>query len=264
MDGSTVGGTEFPNGSDNDSRYYQIGTTLYMNKKEICGLNCIEFSPSATTHGGYLDFHFNNSTADYTSRIIEETSGRLKFDTPAGLQTNGGIYVSAYGSRPGQFIAAAGDYSFMIRNDGNATYFLLTNKGDPTGSWNNLRPIQIANATGNVVSGTTIYAPTFQISSDRRLKSNLVELTDCLERIEKLTGYSYNLNSCDRRRAGLIAQDVEAVLPEAVSENPDGFKTVDYSDVTAMIINAIKQLSAEVADLKSQLQTVANQNKLSV
>lgn len=61
---------------------------------------------------------------------------------------SGFISTSANGYR-----IACGNYGFFIRNDGGATYFMFTNSGDPYGSWNDLRPITINNATGNVGMG---------------------------------------------------------------------------------------------------------------
>jgi hypothetical protein len=52
------------------------------------------------------------------------------------------------------------------------------------------------------------------------------------------------------RKAGFIAQEVEKVLPEVVSENDEGIKSVAYGNITALIVEAIKELKDEVNDLK--------------
>lgn len=79
-----------------------------------------------------------------TIRVIStiDREGRL---TASG-EVRGGLN-NGYG----QFRAAEGNYGFLIRNDGGYTYFMLTNSGDAYGSWNNLRPITIENANGNVI-----------------------------------------------------------------------------------------------------------------
>lgn len=109
-----------------------------------------------------------------------------------------------------------------------------------------------------------MYAFNFQITSDRRLKTNIKPIEDSLSKVNNLTGCTFNMNGIESEQGGLIAQDVEAVLLQAVSTNTEGYKTISYSAVVALLTNAVKQLSAEVADLKSQLQTVAKQNELSV
>lgn len=61
-----------------------------------------------------------------------------------------GIGGSIVSKAPDGFRIAYGNYGFFIRNDGGNTYFMLTNSGDPMGTWNNLRPISISNSNGNV------------------------------------------------------------------------------------------------------------------
>ena len=97
-------------------------------------------------------------------------------------------------------------------------------------------------ATGNV----TAY-------SDRRLKDNIQQIEGAVEKVQKLSGNTYTRNDLpdtERRYAGVIAQEVEAVLPEAVSEAEDGTKTVDYNATIALLIEAVKELKAEVDELK--------------
>ena len=102
---------------------------------------------------------------------------------------------------------------------------------------------------GGTCTGT-VFAPAFQISSDRRLKSELVRIENPLEKMDALCGYTYLLRGCVNRQAGLIAQDVESVLPEAVVENEDGIKTINYAAVVALLLNAVKELRSEINRLK--------------
>lgn len=99
--------------------------------------------------------------------------------------------------------------------------------------------------SGGTCTGT-VYAPAFQISSDIRLKSNLEKIDSALEKVSQLTAYTYMKQGVEHRQAGVIAQDVEKVLPEAVSENDEGYKTVDYSALTALLINAVNELRSEI------------------
>lgn len=103
--------------------------------------------------------------------------------------------------------------------------------------------------SGGTCTGT-VYAPAFQISSDRRLKSNLEKIDSALDKVSKLAAYTYDKQGVDGRQAGVIAQDVEKVLPEAVRENDEGYKTVDYSALTALLINAINELRGEINGIK--------------
>ena len=86
--------------------------------------------------------------------------------------------------------------------------------------------------------------------SDERLKSNIETLKGGLEKVEQLRGVTYTRD--ERDNIGVIAQEVEKVLPEIVLTADDemGTKSVDYSRITAVLIEAVKELSAKVKYLE--------------
>ena len=102
------------------------------------------------------------------------------------------------------------------------------------------------------------------IRSDKRLKTNLVPLSDALEKVCKLTGYEYDKKKClsateyNVHEAGLIAQDVQAVLPAATSEvnsattsdNEENVLTISHGGVIALLVEAVKELSEKVKELE--------------
>ena len=121
--------------------------------------------------------------------------------------------------------------NFYIR-DGTATRYTFNDNGNFT-------------ATGNV----TAY-------SDRRVKAQFEPIIDALSKVQQLHGQTYirtDMDDANRRYAGLIAQDVELVLPEAVSE-VDEHLTLDYSGTIALLVEAIKDLKDEVDELKEKLE----------
>ena len=125
----------------------------------------------------------------------------------------------------------SGGNNFYIR-DGTATRFTFDDAGHFT-------------ATGNV----TAY-------SDKRLKENIKPIEGAINKVQQISGNTYTRNDLkdpSRSYAGVIAQEVEVVLPEAVSESEDGIKTVDYNSVIALLIESVKELKTEVDDLKNQL-----------
>nr|DAE22220.1 MAG TPA: Neck appendage like protein [Podoviridae sp. cta463] len=95
--------------------------------------------------------------------------------------------------------------------------------------------------TGGSYTGT-VFAPVFQISSDLRIKRGIVPIEGALDKVLALGGYTYLLKGFDKRQAGVIAQEVEKVLPEAVTENAEGIKTVNYAALVALLIAAVKEL----------------------
>ena len=89
--------------------------------------------------------------------------------------------------------------------------------------------------------------------SDIRLKSDLQRIDGALDKIEKLTGYTYHVNGTPlpQRSTGLIAQDVAEVLPEAVEEHHDtGTLGVAYGNMMGLVVEALKELRGEVQSIK--------------
>ena len=88
--------------------------------------------------------------------------------------------------------------------------------------------------------------------SDERLKDNIETLEDGLDKVEQLRGVTYTRD--DREEIGVIAQEVEKILPEIVLTANDemGTKSVDYSRITAVLIEAVKELSARVKELENK------------
>ena len=93
-------------------------------------------------------------------------------------------------------------------------------------------------------------------NSDIRIKENVVEIDDCISKVQAMRGVYYNRTDFNTEvtKVGVIAQEVEAVLPELILESPDdGFKSVAYSELTAVLINAIKEQQEIIEDLKTRI-----------
>jgi Chaperone of endosialidase len=119
------------------------------------------------------------------------------------------------------------------------------------------------NYTGTAVgsidnSGNLIAAGDITTNSDSRLKDNIEPITDALTIVNQITGVTYSLIDDDKkiRHVGLIAQDVEAVMPEAVLENEDGIKSVAYGNLVGLLVEAIKELRAEVTELRGMIDGI--------
>jgi hypothetical protein len=106
-------------------------------------------------------------------------------------------------------------------------------------------------------SGTGALTATSVVSSsDARLKDDVQIINDALAKVEQLQGVSYVRNDIDdkSRQLGLIAQDVEKIIPEAVLTDENGYKAVAYGNLVGLLIESVKELSAEVKALKAQLK----------
>jgi len=99
-----------------------------------------------------------------------------------------------------------------------------------------------------VSSGTTLATT---LLSDRRMKRNIKSIDSALGRVKTLNGYTYNYvsDSPENRNGGIMAQDIEKVLPEAVIEK-EGIKYVKYDAVVGLIVNAVKELSDRIENIE--------------
>jgi hypothetical protein len=99
-------------------------------------------------------------------------------------------------------------------------------------------------------------------TSDARLKTDIVEISNALEKVKSLQGVTFSWNEIGAslfddgitvpdREAGVIAQEVEAVLPEVVTTRDNGYLAVRYEKIVPLLIEAIKELSAQIEELKS-------------
>lgn len=129
--------------------------------------------------------------------------------------------------------------------------FLPLSGGTLTGTLNSRN----INATGSITATGTISA-----DSDLRLKENIAPIQNALDKVLGIRGVTFNFKEADVRSAGVIAQEVEEVLPEVVHNNQRGFKTVAYGNMNALLIEAIKELKGEVDALKSELAVVKDGN----
>ena len=101
-----------------------------------------------------------------------------------------------------------------------------------------------------------VYAFSTTIASDENLKDNITTITDAVAKVEAIKGVTFKWKENNSESAGVIAQDVEKILPEVVRtvSNPDGnsYKAVNYGGLTSILIEAIKDLSARIKVLEAK------------
>jgi hypothetical protein len=134
----------------------------------------------------------------------------------------------------------------------------------------------IFNNGGNVGIGTTNPTVKLEVNgrlktqginelSDARYKKDIQTLTNALANIEKLRGVSYDWKQAEfpeknfdsKHQIGLIAQELELVFPELVNTDAEGYKSVDYSKLVAVLIEAVKEQQTEITTLQGQVQNQA-------
>jgi hypothetical protein len=93
--------------------------------------------------------------------------------------------------------------------------------------------------------------------SDSRLKDNITPITTPVEKIKALSGVEFDWNSGEQvgtHDVGLIAQDVEAVLPEAVTTQEDGYKNLAYTKVIPLLVEAMKEQQTMIEALRAEIE----------
>lgn len=111
------------------------------------------------------------------------------------------------------------------------------------------------NDNGDFHADGNIFAYSTSTGSDIKLKDNVETIPNALEKLDAITGCTWDWKHNNKEGAGVIAQDLEKVLPSAVSEtkdlnSEDTFKTVEYNQVVGLLVQAVKELKAEVEELK--------------
>ena len=106
-----------------------------------------------------------------------------------------------------------------------------------------------ANSSGIVVTGVTT-ATDFNSTSDERLKENITTVENAVEVNNQLRGVRFEWKRDGRPSYGVIAQELEQVLPELVSDTDP--KTVNYNGIIGVLIEAVKELSARVDELENR------------
>lgn len=105
--------------------------------------------------------------------------------------------------------------------------------------------------SGNLtVTGAIVANGNVTAYSDRKLKSNIIKIENALDKICSIGGYTFDMLGTGQRQTGVIAQELEKVLPEAVIKNDNGYLSVDYGRVVGLLIEGIKDLKQEIDELK--------------
>jgi len=97
--------------------------------------------------------------------------------------------------------------------------------------------------------------------SDSRVKENVEVVDNAVEKIKAIRGVTFTRNDVEdknKRHAGVIAQEVLAVLPEAVSEDLNGHYSVAYGNLNALLIEAIKEQQTQIEELKNEIKELKN------
>jgi hypothetical protein len=181
----------------------------------------------------------NSANSNNTIVVRSATGGFAANEITANLFT---------GPLTGNVIGALNGPAVVSAASSNQTYYVSFASGT---SGNRITEVN-SNLTYNPSTSE------FANASDERLKENIVGITGAVEKVQQIRGVYFDWKSNGVRSFGVIAQEVEAVLPEVVSTDTNtGMKGVDYGKLTALLIEAVKDQQEQINELKAKIDELS-------
>jgi hypothetical protein len=211
---------------------------------------------------GYENFIANNSYAStsFQGPMYYDSTNTAYYTRPASSSNINSLYtaglIQAGASGTGNiYVGGTSGHHFRFHTNNSATYFDM-NCGDMNWRQGSSTRFIFYSTTANM----TIYGSLSQ-GSDIRVKENIVEIDSCIDKVKSIRGVYYNRTdfNTEQTKIGVIAQEVEVLMPELVDDNGVAdTKSVAYTELTAVLVNAVKEQQVIIDDLKSRIETLEN------
>lgn len=144
-------------------------------------------------------------------------------------------------------IHLSSSYGWASGYNPNANVFLIT-------SGSGMTKLLRVNGNGQLdVRGDIVAFSTFS-TSDERLKSNISPIENALEKVDEIKPVEFTWKHSDKKDYGVIAQQIEQLYPDFVTENMDGYKVVKYNPLIALLLKSVQELKTEIELLKQKLK----------
>ena len=232
---------------------FEIGTTAEVNQNAFSYIYVNEYDPATQSSinvvTGSADSKMDTMSLSFWKGFDVSGSGdsatiKLHNDRRSQYQTDDIII----GGNTHDYIFADASHGLRFYTTG-AEEMRLEDDGD-------------LHVDGDVIAFSTTV-------SDERLKENIQVVDNALDKVSQLKGVTFDWKKDGEHSAGLIAQDVEKVLPSAVKEkglpfkadDDQEYKTVEYSQVTSLLVEAIKELREENKLLRADIESLKDINK---
>jgi hypothetical protein len=207
------------------------------------GEQYLTFDGSTLTVGGTTVIGaFTNSNSDITGLL-----GGSAFGSLIEGGASGHVAVGIRGNdTTDSFAIISGDGDYYSNDTYDKLCFKVTNQGITT-IGGNLTVNGSISATGDISA---------YFSSDERLKDNIELIHNPIQKLKQIKGVSFDWNDQSTNTGhdvGVIAQDIEKVLPELVATRDNGFKAVRYEKIVALLIEAVKEQQSQIEELKAKL-----------
>ena len=237
--------------------YYINVSYYYYLRNSTTGQTVGVMSDGASGYGNVRTATWNSSNltingqvtiaGDGTSWDLYQTAAWSYSGTSSA--TGGNIYFPAFTWLATELSSFTEIIAGGIQTGYDTTHYVKLNKlGSGTGGNVMLEVGGEISATGNI----TAYS-----ASDKKLKENIIPIQNAIDKLNKLNGVEFDwksgfekIHSGEGHDVGVIAQEIEEVLPEVVTTRENGYKAVKYEKIVPLLIQAIKELSFEIQELK--------------
>jgi hypothetical protein len=265
--------------------YYDVNdTAYYLNAASTSNLNTLTLAGSLTVQSGSGTINgkatqlFEHGYGSDSGTFYQDSGSFAGYSGWAnywiGNHGNGATYYNTVDIRP---FWGPPKYSRLEGGTFRGPYNYVTNENDQTigvylqsttslrapifYDYNNTAFYLDPSTTGtsvNVAGDVVAYA-----SSDIRFKNNITPITNALDKLSKIGGYTFEWNEISHKETGkkdigVVAQEVEEILPEIVQTRSNGYKAVDYQKLTALLIESVKEQQVIINDLKTRIETLEN------
>jgi hypothetical protein len=254
---ATANGYEVPSGHGNGLRFWNGSTNyaIYMSQDSVTSTTV----PAQQFAGaGASDYNLYFRMMSGTNRgfvFLNNQTAKFQIEGDGDIHCAGDANIGGnlYAGSAGKIGADSTDYISFTNNTradiyiNNSNEFRFESDGD-------------FHADGDVIASSTTI-------SDSRLKDNIITIGGALDKIKSLRGVSYTWNAGKKKGKqdiGLIAQEVEEVLPDIVTEKKlpimkgtdadTKYKTIDYEKIIAVLVEAVKDQQTQIDDLKKKIK----------
>jgi hypothetical protein len=183
------------------------------------------------------------------TETVVNTDTNTTYSAGSGLSLSGTTFSVQNDLRGEAWVIGRDNNDFISVNAANMDFVLDNNVDMKLYNNGNLH------VEGNVIAYSTTI-------SDERLKTDIVKIDSALDKVDQINGYTFTYTADGKKSAGVIAQEVEKVLPSAITESAlplkmgeddkTEYKTVQYDQLIGLLVEAVKELKAEVSALKGQ------------
>ena len=192
-----------------------------------------------------------SATGSYSVAMGYNTTASGYYSTTIGYDTRASDFTSTVIGQYNNSLSSITTNGSATSYDADNTAFVIGNGTDDSNRSDAFKVMFNGDAT---ISNDLTVSGDIVISSDARIKSNIVSLGATLSKLLIIDGKSYTMkkDEGEKQKIGLLAQDIEKVFPELVSER-NGIKSVNYQGLVPVLINALKEQEERIKRLEELL-----------